>query len=1172
MSSVSTNGDVEVTDYKEPQLEAKRRINRGQRMSRVNYFLLAIVASLALAGVIYCALRIVAPPEPVPKPFSFDKGAHWITTDAQHQACGCFRLNLDLPANVAKAWVVLASNGGYELMINGDSCAHFVLLSPTQPFQKGLTEMGQKLTPAEPAISVNFPREYQWTHYENDKLPTFVDIGSSLHAGHNAICVEVENNNTTPAFILSGEVVLDTGKRIPIESSAQWRAEPTPKASGQYAWVYSESPVANWRAAHELPWDTRCLRLVPNGVFQDEFQGKRLRSIAPDSITRVEQTVQLPRNPTEGYIRVATDCPFQIWINDHLVQPRSREDGVLTYGPWFLRDTIRSPVDMLLQDLPDWLDPNSVATLLPGQQPENPPHNDPHLNIFPLKQQQVDGSSIHSQSGGDPARNAGIHGDSKVRPRSLYSNLQQPDKVTQPTLTRNRRTMEYFAYDISALLQKGPNRIKIALYKDQPERFPLSRFPFLAFDGAATAPGGGKMRFASGEDSRLVSKSDTGDRTLTPVVNDGIIQPTLLPRLDFFGFVYPDRPWFSLSVLLFGISTMVLLLGMTFFRSLREVLEAVRLPLVVLGTWIWVGVLVRSSMLERSEAIYWRFPGTWAALLGVGVAGAAVALVLQCRQARTKIVGLSRRLCIGVVRVFRRPSSWTVVLALAVILCFAVRAWQIDLQPPDDDEYASLQAALAIGKTGFPEFQSGIWYTRSPVYHYLAGAVAAVSNGNLYALRLLSVLFACATAILLWRMTKEFTGQRLLALLALILYAVHPYLIFASHEARFYQAHQFFHLLGLYFFVRGFVINTGMRDRYLALLGMALAIFSQEITVLQALPLMVCYLLFGQRRSWSEEIRFLIAVSCLAAFILLDFAFFKIECQTALEGVSPRIEAAIGWSFQEPVNFFALLVGYARLHVALSLFMLLGLVAALCRKQRVMTCFYIYLLGSVVVTNLLITSKAFRYEYFLIPLWIFLAMHGLGESARFLARRPNERPVRTVLVLGLMFFMLCSFSPWRIWGSHTISLEANPTQALRYIAQNLRQGDRVLTMEPHPDAALIETGRSDYDLSIPILYDFAYRYDGKLVDRNSGAKVVGNVNELEKAFATDDRLWIACSREQFHARGYNIPWVFPAARVQLFLRNNARLMFRSYQWSVYLWDRKAGHYSTFREKPADWFE
>jgi hypothetical protein len=1171
MSLVSTPGEVETVSEPELQPGEIPQTLRTRPTFRRSYLFVAASFSLALAAVLYCVLRIVAPPEPVPKPFAFDQAARWITTDANDQACGCFRLDLNLPSHVRNAWVAIASDGGYELMINGDSCARFVLLSPTQPFQKGLSEVGQKLTPAEPAVSVNFPREHQWTHYENDKLPTFVDIASSLHPGRNTLCVEVENNDTTPAFILSGEVVLDTGQRIPIDSSSQWRASATPKSSYQYSWLYSEVSVADWKNADELTRGTSCLRVVPNGVFQDSFRGKRIRSIEPGTMTRLEQTIELPQAPTEGYFRIVTDCPYQIRVNDQPVQPRSRVDGIFAYGPWFLRDTIRSPIDMNLQDLPDWLDPNSVATLLPGQQPENPPHSDPHLNTFTLNQQEIDGTANHPNSGGDPARNAGIHGDSKPRSRSLYSDLKQADRVTEPSITRNRRKLEYFAYDISALLQKGTNRLQVTLYKDQSQRYPLSRLSFLAFDGAAGMSTGNEISFESGGNTESISGSaDSG--ILKPVLVDGLVDPSLLPRLDFFGSVYPDRPWFTLTLVFFAVSTVVLILAVAFTPNAGTLLESLWVPSVVLGSLIWAGILVRSTMLERSEAIYWRFPQIWAALLGVGVAGSILSLLLQHGETKTNVANLTRHFCVALVRIFRRPNAWTLAFAAVIILCFAVRAWQIDLQPPDDDEYASLQAALAIAKTGTPEFQPGIWYTRSPVYHYLAGGVAAVSHGNLYALRLLSVLFACATAILVWRMTKEFTGQRLLALLATVLYAVHPYLIFASHEARFYQAHQFFHLLGLYFFVRGFVLNTGMRDRYLALLGMALAIFSQEITVLQALPLALCYMLFGQRRSWADECRFLAVAGCLAALIILDLAFFKIECQTVLDGVSPRIEAAIGWSFEKPINLFTLLVGYSRLHAGLSLFMLLGFIAALWRRQRTLTCFYIYLLVSIPVTNILITSKAFRYEYFLIPIWIFLAVHGLGESARFLIPRSNERVIRTVLVLGWMFFMLCTFSPWRIWGSHTISLEANPTQALRYVSQNLRPGDKVLTMEPHPDAALLETGRSDYDLSIPILYDFAYRRDGILVDRNAGARIVGNVNELEKAFATNDRLWIAINREQFHARGYNIPWVFPAGRVQLFLRNNARLMFRSYQWSVYLWDRNAGHYSTFREKPDNWFE
>jgi hypothetical protein len=171
-----------------------------------------------------------------------------------------------------------------------------------------------------------------------------------------------------------------------------------------------------------------------------------------------------------------------------------------------------------------------------------------------------------------------------------------------------------------------------------------------------------------------------------------------------------------------------------------------------------------------------------------------------------------------------------------------------------------------------------------------------------------------------------------------------------------------------------------------------------------------------------------------------------------------------------------------------------------------------------------------------------------------------------------MAVIACSWSPWRTFNSYDASIGGDPTRALRFVAENLRPGDRIAASEPHPGAALLDAGQSDYDLSVPILHDFVLRKEGRLVDRSTASEVIGNLDELQQAFAKNDRLWIVFAHEQMHARGEKILWQYPGARVQLYLRNNARLVFRSYLWSVYLWDRNAAHYSSFREKPANWFE
>ena len=567
--------------------------------------------------------------------------------------------------------------------------------------------------------------------------------------------------------------------------------------------------------------------------------------------------------------------------------------------------------------------------------------------------------------------------------------------------------------------------------------------------------------------------------------------------------------------------------------------------------------------MERSEAIYWRFPITYLLVLGGALLAGLVPLWFGRRSAPLRIAASPAG---------QNGWLWPVLLTLGLVLCFVLRAWQIDLQPVDQDEGVSIQASLAIAHTGIPAFQPEVWYTRSPAFHYLSGLVAFLSHDSIYAMRLLTVFFACLTGFLLWKLTERFTGSKLWAFIALILFDIHPYLIFTSHIVRFYQQQQFFHLLAVYLFITGFVHNTGMRDRYLALLMFLIAIFSQEITLLGVLPLFVCYLLFAQRRSWPDEIRFLVVGCCAVALIALDLAFFQIKCLTALDGVSARLDATIGWCFDKPTNFLAMFVGYSRLHLVLSFFLIPGFISAARRRRRDWLCLYVYFFLSIVVINILITAKGFRYDYYLIAIWILLCIHGMKELAGFLVLGSARVWPRWAFAVGCVAAVVASWAPWRIPGSYDISLQANPVAALRFVAANERPGDRLAITELHPQTALLEDRRPNYDLAVPTYYDYVYRKNGKLIDRNGGAELLGNIDALQRTFAKYDRVWVVYNREPDTIRWQDIFWNYPAGRLQLYLRQNARLVFRSYLWNVYLWDRNEGHYIDFREQPGNWFD
>jgi Dolichyl-phosphate-mannose-protein mannosyltransferase len=1128
--------------------------------------------SAAVAGTSYCLLMVVAPPEPVPQRFAFPKNASWIATTATQQSTACFRLDLSIPGKIVNAWITLASSGGFEVLANGHTAAREYVGSPVSPYQQGLSELGQKLTTADPAISINYPREYQWAHHDSTELPTWIDLTNILTPGHNALCVEVEASGAVPAMILSGEIQLSTGERIPIRSDSAWMGEPVPTKLPQYGWTNAETPVLDWHRARVLDWHLNFWCLVPREVFEQPFCGKQVRVHAARSATWLEQSFELGAKPRDGFIRVITDSPFQIWINEHPVIPKTRSESVFANGPWFIREIGRSPLDVAPEATAEWLDSSEVATLLPGEQPETPLRADAQFSEVRPDSRSTHSTGEHPLTNGDNTPVSGAPVTGMQRDSDPYADTTNPDRVIPPALTRSTRQVEFQCYGIGPFLRSGTNAIRIGLYKDEPESIGLSRESFFAFDGGARLPGGLNSSFRSDEGvSSFSGTAPEGDVSWIRADVGEMIQPGLLPVKKFYGCAYSPRPWFSVAVVLFVGSVLVLLIGAMKVPQLALLVEKSQIAAAVMAGWIAAGMLLRSAMIERSEALYFRLPVAAFLLLCFGLAGAVSVVVVQVRTKKASRISFRGHYRLSLNALMRR-WGWPLLAGSAMLLCFVLRAWQIDVQPPDDDEYASIQASLAIAQKGVPEFQEGVWYTRSPLYHYLAGAVAAVSGSNIYGLRLLTVIFSCASAALLWKLAKDLTHDRSLAFCALVFYAIHPYTVFTGHVARFYQQQEFFHLLGLWFFIRGFIMNTGMRDRYLTVLAFLASVLSQEITALQILPLAVCWIQFGKRRSWPDDVRLLVAAGCALALIGLDYAFFKIKCLTALEGVSPRIEARIGWCFDDPANFFALLVGYSRLHLVLSAFLIPGFIASWRRQRNVWTCLYIYFFLSICVTNLLITNKGFRYEYYLIPLWIILSIYGISESARFVIPAWRKISVRAVLVLGWIVIALCSWSPWRLVTSYDSAIGADPMRALGFVAANFRPGDRIATSEPHPAAALMDIGRSDYDLSVPILHDFVLRKAGKLVDRSSASDVIGNLDELQQAIAKNDRLWIVCSREQMHARGQNILWQYPGARVQLYLRNNCRLAFRSYLWSVYLWDRSAGHYSAFREKPADWFD
>jgi 4-amino-4-deoxy-L-arabinose transferase-like glycosyltransferase len=585
-------------------------------------------------------------------------------------------------------------------------------------------------------------------------------------------------------------------------------------------------------------------------------------------------------------------------------------------------------------------------------------------------------------------------------------------------------------------------------------------------------------------------------------------------------------------------------------------------------------ILLDICWAERHELLWFLHARTWEFTIWVAVCVAILAGLLDL-LIRVRGIRRNRSLTYPNFSLRGLPKSrlWPHLILWILFLSFVVRAHKLDFQPLDDDEYASTQAILAIAESGIPHFvPERVWYTRSPLFHYFHGGIAALFGSNLWSMRLPSVLFGVATCWLTYLCGARLLKSPWIGMGAMLLMAIHPFEVYTGHVIRFYQMQQFLTLLTVYFFCKGFVSGQSQVFRYLTVAAFLASVLSQEISAVMGIPLFLGYLVFAEDNGRAANFKLVMVSCCALVFIALDYAVFQTRCMTRLEGISPNLEATVKLHLWYPYNFLSLFIGYSRLHVLLSLFMLIGLPLVCRQRQRNTMAFYLVLFSGVVMTNLMVTHVSLRYQYWLFPLWILLSLEGLraflvracayGLNYR---REPRRHGMIMAVVATVVFIgFVLSFSPWRLIGSHDLKLLGDSTGAMQYIRRQLRDGDVVMVTEPHTHAAFIETGQVDYDLSVPLLYDYAIRQDGKLIDRNGAAEVVSNLPELMNVCQRHERIWLAVNREKLRSRGKNIRWEYPGARVDLFLRSNFELVHQTYLWSVYLRDGQNGHYTPFR--------
>jgi 4-amino-4-deoxy-L-arabinose transferase-like glycosyltransferase len=1071
-----------------------------------------------------------------------------------------------LSGAIRRAWLAVSADEGFDLLVNGNAVGHMAVWRTTHPFQTGLTELGQAVRVQDAVLNLNYPREYQWRGQENYRVPIFFDIAPLLVRGHNSICLAVESR-AEARLAIDGEVRLWSGEVIALDSDTSYKASVRPPADG--TWTNAAYSDLDWPSAVVAdPPRGGLLRTLDPEAFRAPFEGVWLRASQPtDGAAWFETSWALEERPEEAWIRVLSDRTYQLFVNDMPVRVAQPRPWDLDASEW----TVGMPDLTDLREGAEPLDPHRVGELFAATQFEAPVAGDPLGGLLVQPPSDLGGGLPigHDIAG---ARFGSARTTALLETRELNA----PKALLRPS-----RSGSWNAYGVAELLRPGNNTIAIRVTAPDPAARQPAWPPRLAVDGEAMGLDGSRSHLERG--ARWLARGQTIDGAMSPhvpVVPGGAADaPDVpLPRLQYRGTAEPTGQLFARvakSALSVALVMLLLALLPALVRRLRGSPEAnasktstpVGQPyfwmLVLPSTLFFALFLVDLSWGERDDLLTLLGPAVWrwSSLAAVFVAG-GVALMGEGRWP------VPRYSPARLLRELPRRRVFPVLLFLLLLSAAFLRAHHLSSQPWEDDELASAQAGLAIADTGLPKFVDPVYYSRSPLYHYILGASARLFGHEIWALRLPSVAFGVATTWLIYLFGTRLLKSRWTGFIAAALYAVHPYAVFVGHMVRFYQEQQFFCLLTLYFFCQGFVARQSPRARYLTLVSFLAACLSQELSIVLAAPLLVCYLLFA-RNDWRSTLSLAIAAACAASVVAIDLVIVMTVCLTGLDAISPNSEATLALHFANPMHLLTIFLSYSRLHLAWSVVLFLALPWIWTSNNRSARVLVVLLFGGSVAVNLLVTLEALRYVYWLLPVWLLLGAYGvrlLFRAARSQGREgslAHEWFAPAIAVL-LLLGVIASWSPWKHAAAYDRTVVADLSSALHYVSGELRPGDAVAATEPQPPATLLEVGKVDYDLSVPLLQDFVFRKNGVLIDRNAGAEVIATLEQLEEAIARHNRLWIIINRWKFRSQGQEIMWPYPAARIESFLRENFELKQESFQYAVYLWDSHVGRFRSFR--------
>jgi 4-amino-4-deoxy-L-arabinose transferase-like glycosyltransferase len=449
-----------------------------------------------------------------------------------------------------------------------------------------------------------------------------------------------------------------------------------------------------------------------------------------------------------------------------------------------------------------------------------------------------------------------------------------------------------------------------------------------------------------------------------------------------------------------------------------------------------------------------------------------------------------------------------------VLIIISLRLWNAQNYPFEGDEVISINAAQGIVKHGIPIVYQGKIYSRSLLGHYLLAIPVYLWGTNEVTTRSVNIILSGLLLIIIYLMGKDLYNEYV-GILAVLFLAFLRFENQYAISARFYMPFQFFYILTLFLFYKGF-LEDKQRYRPLCIASLLCCIFSHRLSM-ELIPVLILFPVIIKKWGYFKDRYFLLGSILIGA--ALYFTIFYHSPSQVQNLTSPRL---VTGSMEYKLSFFNIL-DRTVLH-GLSV-VILGLIYLYKEKSRKLFFCYFAFFVSIGFLSVIAPDNEQRYVFNLLPLYILLLSYALIRISKSAYRlyvesiaprartigKYSETSVVLILIVATLFLLTRVFEKKVGFKSSYPDLKS----AHLFIRDNMQSDDIIIST--NPEVTRFYLGRTDYFLRQK---KTGHGYGEFGIEKSHyGVSITDSVDKLTALLNRDNRIWIFADRKIYYYTG-----------------------------------------------------